>query len=102
MMDHLLYLLGRGLVGVLQALPLAFVARLGRVGGGVAYWLDRRHRRAAIENLTRCFGREKLPAEILAIARENFRRLGENYGCAIKTASMTWAELEKHLEFEGL
>jgi KDO2-lipid IV(A) lauroyltransferase len=85
-----------------QSLPLGWVARIGRAGGGLAYWVDARHRRVAMENLTRCFGREKTPAEIRALARENFKRLGESYGCAIKTASMTWAQLESHLEFGGL
>ena len=48
-----------------------------------------------------CFGGEKSPAEIRELARENFRRIGENYLCAIKTAAMTAAELKPHLEFSG-
>src|SRR5216117_3854519 len=101
-MEPLLYFLARTVVGLLQALPMPWVARLGRAGGGLAYWIDARHRRVAIENLTRCFGQERPPIEIRALARENFKRLGENYCCAIKTAGMSWAELQKHLEFDGL
>src|SRR5438093_1534266 len=101
-MDRLLYCLALGLVKFFQALPLRAVARLGRAGGGLAYWIDARHRRVAIENLTRCFGQERPPIEIRALARENFKRLGENYCCAIKTAGMSWAELQKHLEFDGM
>jgi KDO2-lipid IV(A) lauroyltransferase len=99
MLDSLLYLFARGLVGLLQALPLRFVARLGRAGGAVAYWLDARHRRVAIAGLTQVFGAEKSTAEIRELAKENFRRLGENYSCAIKTASMSMEELRPHLEF---
>jgi lauroyl/myristoyl acyltransferase len=44
-------------------------------------------------------GQEKSPAEIEAIARENFRRLGENYACAVKTAAMSWEELRHFVEF---
>ena len=40
------------LVAFLQALPLTWVARLGRCGGALAYWLDARHRRVALRNLT--------------------------------------------------
>src|SRR5439155_10927501 len=98
-MDTLLYLVARALVALLQALPLTWVARLGRAGGALAYWLDGRHRRVGLRNLTLCFGREKPPAEIRALARENFRRLGENYACAIKTAVMSPAELRPHVEF---
>jgi KDO2-lipid IV(A) lauroyltransferase len=98
-MDWLLYLIARGGVAALQALPLRTVARLGRAGGALAYWLDARHRRVALASLGHAFGAEKSPAEIRALAQENFRRLGENYACAIKTASMTLAELQPHLEF---
>jgi lauroyl/myristoyl acyltransferase len=98
-MDTLIYWFARAFVAVIQALPLTFVARLGRAGGGLAYWLDARHRRVALQNLTLCFGRDKSPEEIRALARENFRRVGENYACAIKTAAMDFAALRPHLEF---
>lgn len=100
-MDRLLYLVARALVAFLQALPLRGVARLGRAGGALAYHLDARHRRVAIKNLTMCFGREKSPAEIRALAKENFRRLGENYASAIKTAAMTPEQMRPHFEFVG-
>jgi lauroyl/myristoyl acyltransferase len=88
-MDKVIYFFARGAIAFLQALPLAWVARLGRAGGALAFWLDGRHRRVALDNLTLCFGREKLPEEIHALARENFRRIGENFAGAVKTAAMT-------------
>jgi KDO2-lipid IV(A) lauroyltransferase len=100
-METPLYCLVRALVALLQSLPLTWVARLGRSGGGLAYWLDGRHRRVALRNLTMCFGREKSPAELRALAHENFRRLGENYACAIKTAAMSFEELRPRVEFVG-
>jgi lauroyl/myristoyl acyltransferase len=100
-MDTLLYWLVRMLIGCLQALPLSVVARLGRAGGAIAFWLDARHRRVAMKNLQMCFGREKSPDEIRAIAKENFRRLGENYCSAIKTAAMTPAQMAPHFKFIG-
>jgi KDO2-lipid IV(A) lauroyltransferase len=98
-MEPILYALALALVKALQALPLPWVARIGRFFGGVAYYVDLRHRQVALRNLTRCFATEKSPREIRALARENFRRLGENYCCAIKTASMTWPELSPCVEF---
>ena len=100
-MDGLLYLVARALVIVLQALPLRAVARLGRAGGALAYCLDARHRRVALKNLTMCFGQEKPAAELGALAKENFRRLGENYLSAIKTAAMSAEQLLPHFEFVG-
>jgi lauroyl/myristoyl acyltransferase len=88
-MDTVIYFIARGVIAFLQALPLVWVARLGRAGGGLAFWFDGRHRRVALDNLTLCFGREKSPEEIRALARENFRRIGENFAGAVKTAAMT-------------
>jgi KDO2-lipid IV(A) lauroyltransferase len=100
-MDTLLYVVARSLVAFVQMLPLQLVARIGRAGGALAYVIDARHRRVAIENLTMCFGKEKSAAEIRAIAKENLKRIGENYACAIKTADMTSEELRPHIEFAG-
>jgi lauroyl/myristoyl acyltransferase len=101
-MNTLIYGLGRVIIAVLQALPLIWVAHIGRAMGGLVYWLDARHRRVALKNLTMCFGREKSPGEIRAIAKENFRRIGENYASAIKTSAMTFEQLRPHAEYVGL
>ena len=98
----MLYHLGRLLIVLIQGLPLEWVARIGRAGGRLAWILDRRHRRVALANLEVVFSREKTPAECKAIARENFCRLGENYLCAIKTASMSHEALRRHMEWVGL
>jgi len=98
-MDTLLCWPVRALIALLQALPLPLVARLGRAGGSLAWWLDARHRRVALKNLTMCLGNDKSPEEIRALARENFRRLGENFASAVKTAAMTFDELRPYIEF---
>ncbi|HZR19549.1 MAG TPA: hypothetical protein VFE51_19840 [Verrucomicrobiae bacterium] len=98
-MDLVLYYLARAVIAAIQSLPLRWVARLGRAGGQLAYWFDARHRRVAQRNLRMCFGGEKSEAELIAIARENFRRIGESFACAVKTASMTFEELRPHVEF---
>jgi len=100
-MNLLINWLGRTLIALIQALPLSLVAWLGRQGGGLAYYLTSRYRRVVLGNLTLCFGNVISPAGIIAIARENFRRIGENYACAIKTAAMSFEELKPHLEFSG-
>jgi lauroyl/myristoyl acyltransferase len=100
-MQTLLYYLVLGLVRGLQALPLDVVAWLGRRAGGLAYFLDRRHRRAALDNLAQAFQDEKSAAEVRALARENFRRLGENYLSGVKTASMTPTELASRVQVVG-
>ena len=101
-MDTLIYIVARAFIAFIQLLPLNMVAWLGRTGGTLAFHLDRRHQRVVRNNLTLCFGNEKSAAEILEIARETFRRIGENYLCAIKTSAMTAAELKPHVEFVGI
>ena len=100
-MEFLLYWTARGLVAFLQALPLTWVARLGRAGGALFFWLDARHRRVARRNLALSFP-EKSPAEIEALARENFRRVGENFASAVKTCVMSPEELAPHLDFQNM
>ncbi|MDB6016890.1 MAG: Lipid biosynthesis acyltransferase [Pedosphaera sp.] len=101
-MDRLLYYVALCLIKFLQALPVVWVARVGRAGGALFYWVDARHRRVVTGNLTMCFGQEKSPAEIHALARENFRRIGENFACAVKTASMELESLKQHMEAVGV
>jgi KDO2-lipid IV(A) lauroyltransferase len=100
-MDTPAYWFARALVAVIQSLPLTVVARLGRAAGGLAFRLDARHRRVALNNLTMCFDREKSPDEIRALATENFRRIGENFACAVKTAAMSFEALRPHVELAG-
>jgi lauroyl/myristoyl acyltransferase len=100
-MNTVIYWVGRAVIAGVQALPLPLVARLGRAAGGLAFYLTGRYRRVALDNLTLCFSGEKSPEEIRALAKENFRRIGENYAGAIKTAGMSFEKLRPHIEFSG-
>jgi lauroyl/myristoyl acyltransferase len=99
--DFALYLILRALIGFLQSLPLTWVAHFGRAGGTLFYALDARHRRVAARNLQLAFP-EKTPLEIRDLVRENFKRIGECYCCAVKTAGMPDAEIRKVIEIEGV
>jgi len=101
LVNTLIYRVGRAVIMIIQMLSLPLVARIGRAGGGLVFHLDARHRRVALKNLTMCFGWEKSSEEISQIAHENFRRIGENYLCMVKTAAMCFEELKQHLEFSG-
>lgn len=99
-MDILLYIFTRVLFQLIRVLPLRIVARIGRMLGFIAYLVDKRHRRVAIKNLSMCFP-EKSQSEIKDIAKENFRRIGENFLSAARTMTMTKEELAPHVEFTG-
>jgi lauroyl/myristoyl acyltransferase len=98
-MGFILGWFARFLIWLLQIVPLVWAARAGRFAGWMAWMLDRRHRRAALENLRLAFSSEFDEPKIQSIALEHFKRLGENYACAIKTASMSDADLQPHLQF---
>lgn len=99
-MDAFLSLLARLVITCLQALPLGAVALLGRAFGAVAHVLDGRHRKVARRNIAECFP-EKSAAEVRALARENFQRIGESFACAVKTASLDDAGIRAVTEFVG-
>ena len=101
MKDALIYWPVRLFLRLVQTLPLPWVARLGRTLGALAWALDARHRRVVRANLALAFGTEKSATEREAIARENFRRIGESWLCAVKTATMSQEQLRPHLEFVG-
>ena len=100
MRDFLLTLLARIVVAFLQMLPLGAVAWLGRCLGALAYVLDGRHRDVAQRNLAASFS-EKSEAEVRALARENFKRIGESFACAAKTAGMDAEAIRRVLECGG-
>lgn len=85
----------------LQLLPLTVVAVTGRTFGALFYLTDGRHRNIAIHNLAESFP-DKSADEIRAIARENFRRIGECFACAIKTGSMDFIELHQRATLSGV
>ncbi len=99
--EWLLIGVARALLPVIQSLPMTRVAALGRAGGRLAWHLDRRHRRVALDNLAHAYP-DLPPAERTALARENFLRLGENYACGARAATLSWEEIQPHLEFGPL
>jgi KDO2-lipid IV(A) lauroyltransferase len=101
-MEAVLYCLARAVLALVWALPWRWAAGLGRCVGGLCYWVDRRHRRVALRNLAQHLGDGGTEAELRAIARENFRRIGESFACAARAAVMTPAAVANLLTFQGL
>jgi KDO2-lipid IV(A) lauroyltransferase len=100
-MQTLLYWFAKAIVLGMQVLPLTLIAELGRIGGAIAYFIDARHRGVARENLRLAFP-DKSADEIRSIVREHFRRLGENYASAVKTAGMGKEAVLKRCQLIGL
>lgn len=99
-METLLYYLARCGIAGARCLPLRGLAWTGRRLGGLAWFLDKRHRNVAIQNLTAAFP-EKTDKEITQLAREHFRRLGETYACLLQTGGMNAEQINGILTLEG-
>jgi lauroyl/myristoyl acyltransferase len=99
--DRALSFLACNLIRLVSVLPLNFVLWAGRAAGECVFWIDSRHRKVALGNLTRCFSAEKSETEIHGIARENFRRIGESFVSSLKMAFMDRDSLCKHVQIKG-
>jgi lauroyl/myristoyl acyltransferase len=99
-MSWVVYWVVRGAVALLQALPLRFVAFLGRAGGFAWWMFDLKHRALVIVNLKQAFP-DKNRSEIAGIARETFQRIAENALAAVKTAAMRKEDIFKICEVAG-
>lgn len=71
-------LAAKTLVWLLCLMPLAWARGLGRALGGLIFALDGKHRRIALENLTRAFP-EKDDAWRMTTARKAMKNLGGNF-----------------------
>lgn len=74
---------------------------MGRLLGGLAWRIDVHHRRIAVENILHAFP-EWSQQQVRDTARENFRRIGEAYACAVRIPGMSLAELGDRIEYVGL
>ena len=101
-MNSLLYFVAATFVNVVRLIPLNLLCFVGRQIGFVFYFIDAPHRKVAVNNLVNCLGNSHSKKEIVALARENFRRLGEVYLSAVKTAFIPPEKLNGILSIKGV
>tara|TARA_B100002052_G_scaffold296742_1_gene325846 strand:+ start:156 stop:1082 length:927 start_codon:yes stop_codon:yes gene_type:complete len=99
--NTILYLIASSFVNIIRLFPLKLIGLVGRQIGFVFYYIDGRHRRVAVNNLSNCLGNSRSQKEIIALAKENFRRLGEVYLSALKTAFIPPEKLSGILSVRG-
>lgn len=87
---------------MLGHLPAAFARACGGGLGTVAYRLFKRHRKTALENLERAFGKTKTLAERERIARTTFRNLGIMFFEFTRIPWMSGKTIGKLVDFKGL
>jgi KDO2-lipid IV(A) lauroyltransferase len=94
-----------GLFRALRALSFLLPRRSClSAGGGVgilAYHLDRKHRRLALANLEKAFGRSITPAERRRLARASFRHFGRMLADNLKWTHLAAEKQRRLLHVEG-
>jgi KDO2-lipid IV(A) lauroyltransferase len=102
MIAFLQYLFLKGFGFFVNLLPEGFSLCLGRHMGKIGYFLDREHRKVALENLHIAFGQEKSEEEIRSIARTTFQNLGMMIVEFFRIHRMNAEAFKTRLEVEGL
>jgi KDO2-lipid IV(A) lauroyltransferase len=78
------------------------LSALGAAAGGLAFRLDRKHTRVALDNLTAAFGDALSPADRLRIARACWRHYGRITADAAAFHRLSAEDIDTRIRYEGL
>lgn len=102
MLAYCLYLLYRASVGLISALPLPAVFRLGQTLGFVAWVVSRKYRKLAQHNLAIALRDEKSPRQLRRLTRRHFQRLGANLLSSIRLSTMPIDQVSPRVEVKNI
>ncbi|PIV20192.1 MAG: hypothetical protein COS40_13815 [Deltaproteobacteria bacterium CG03_land_8_20_14_0_80_45_14] len=102
MVAYFLYLLLKGFSLFINLLPEDFALWLGRQLGRMVFYLDRGHRKIALENLHAALGEERPERELYAIAQRTFQNLGMMIIEFFRIPRMDTKDFKKKVSVEGL
>ena len=100
--NWLLFRLITSLISFLNFLPRNTAISLGGFLARLAYLIIRDARRRTIANLSRAFGRRFDKRELRRLGSQVFVNLGKNVVDAVRLGRMSWEDLDKIIEIEGL
>ncbi len=95
------FLAFKALQALLAFVPRSLCLRTGRVLGLFFFYLDRKHRLTALDNLQTAFGKEKPSPELRTIARKSFMHFGMLLMDLVKFPSLDQKRKEALLQVEG-
>jgi KDO2-lipid IV(A) lauroyltransferase len=102
MIPFLIYLILRMASFLINLFPEGFALRLGRQLGRMVFYLDRGHRKVALENLHTAFGKEKTEKERYTIAQSTFQNLGMMTVEFFRIPKMDVETFKRRVDIEGL
>jgi KDO2-lipid IV(A) lauroyltransferase len=102
MIAYITYLIIKGFSLFINLLPEGFSLWMGRQVGRLGYYLDREHRKVALQNLHIAFGQERSEEELHVIAKKTFQNLGMMAMEFFRIPRMGVENFKKKLVVEGL
>lgn len=100
--NWLLFRLITALISFLNFLPRSTAISLAGFLGRLAYLIIRDARKRTITNLSRAFGKKFDKKELRRLGSRIFANLGKNVADAVRLKKMSWEDVEKITEIEGL
>ncbi|MGB2768557.1 MAG: lysophospholipid acyltransferase family protein [Candidatus Zixiibacteriota bacterium] len=97
-----LYRLISSIISLLNFLPRNVAITVGGIGGQLAFLVIRDARRRTLFNLNMAFGEKTNEKELTRLGRKVFQNLGKNVADAVRLGKMSWEDVEKITEIEGL
>jgi KDO2-lipid IV(A) lauroyltransferase len=101
MVAYITYLFLKVFSLFINLLPESLSLWLGRQMGRVAFYLDREHRKVALQNLHIAFGQEKSESQIYAIAKGTFQNLGMTAAEFFRIPRMDVETFKKKVTIKG-
>ncbi len=101
-LQEITYKLIAGLLKALGLIPRKTAFKLGNFIGRILFLFDKKHRKIALNNLTRSFSREKSSYEIKILVRRVFKNLGQiifEIGWSLRLESK---DFQKYFNIQGL
>jgi len=99
--NYLVYLIAKSVSVFFQILPERVARGIGVFLGNLAYLVDFKHRRIALDNLKLAFGETYTERERRAIARQNFVNLAKNFVVFCRIPKIRRNTLAKTVKFHG-
>ena len=85
----------------LWLLPAGFARGLGRFFGGLVFYVDRRHRKIALDNLEYAFSGKRGKRELRRLGRKSFSQLGFNLVEFLRAPRFLRGVWERRFRIEG-
>ncbi len=102
MLDFLVYLFYRAVLGFVKALPFLALWRLGYFAGAFAWLCFGSYRRLVRRNLAIAFGGEQSIRELRRLERQHFAHLAVNLLSSVKMSLVPLEEVDRRVEFENM